>query len=154
MRQPRALHATAENPHDLALARHHGTPRDWTRAFRCLPLASDCPHSYHGLTASSGVPWCASRCPRSEEHTSELQSPMYLVCRPLLEKKTGRHKGGKEQEALVLQVNLEAAEEIPRQLLLRNMGGLTRPARIDFFFLKDRGPPQISTLSLPRPLQA
>src|SRR5436189_1769504 len=31
----------------------------------------------------------ASGCPgvraRSEEHTSELQSPMYLVCRPLLE---------------------------------------------------------------------
>src|SRR5437762_11414872 len=26
--------------------------------------------------------------PRSEEHTSELQSPMYLVCRLLLEKKT------------------------------------------------------------------
>src|SRR5437762_7946009 len=25
--------------------------------------------------------------PRSEEHTSELQSPMYLVCRHLLEKK-------------------------------------------------------------------
>src|ERR1017187_8344024 len=32
---------------------------------------------------------------RSEEHTSELQSPMYLVCRLLLEKKeivSGRHK--------------------------------------------------------------
>src|SRR5437764_7665703 len=27
------------------------------------------------------------RLPRSEEHTSELQSPMYLVCRLLLEKK-------------------------------------------------------------------
>src|SRR5437762_9966593 len=26
---------------------------------------------------------------RSEEHTSELQSPMYLVCRLLLEKKKG-----------------------------------------------------------------
>src|SRR3970040_3094175 len=26
--------------------------------------------------------------PRSEEHTSELQSPMYLVCRLLLENKT------------------------------------------------------------------
>src|SRR5437879_7801628 len=26
-------------------------------------------------------------CTRSEEHTSELQSPMYLVCRLLLEKK-------------------------------------------------------------------
>src|SRR5437764_8371870 len=34
------------------------------------------------------------REPRSEEHTSELQSPMYLVCRLLLEKKkkiTNRH---------------------------------------------------------------
>src|SRR5437879_12146899 len=28
-----------------------------------------------------------SCCWRSEEHTSELQSPMYLVCRLLLEKK-------------------------------------------------------------------
>src|SRR5437762_4861949 len=27
------------------------------------------------------------RYPRSEEHTSELQSPMYLVCRLLLDKK-------------------------------------------------------------------
>src|SRR5437764_11299842 len=30
---------------------------------------------------------------RSEEHTSELQSPMYLVCRLLLEKK--KHQGMK-----------------------------------------------------------
>src|SRR5437762_8204472 len=28
---------------------------------------------------------------RSEEHTSELQSPMYLVCRLLLEKKKPEH---------------------------------------------------------------
>src|SRR5437879_10923754 len=28
---------------------------------------------------------------RSEEHTSELQSPMYLVCRLLLEKKKQKH---------------------------------------------------------------
>ena len=28
---------------------------------------------------------------RSEEHTSELQSPMYLVCRLLLEKKNHQH---------------------------------------------------------------
>src|SRR3712207_7301096 len=33
----------------------------------------------------------AARCPgRSEEHTSELQSRQYLVCRLLLEKKTTR----------------------------------------------------------------
>src|SRR5436189_397749 len=30
---------------------------------------------------------------RSEEHTSELQSPMYLVCRLLLEKKNAQSKG-------------------------------------------------------------
>src|SRR5437879_7369025 len=32
---------------------------------------------------------CAAR---SEEHTSELQSPMYLVCRLLLEKKKKQNK--------------------------------------------------------------
>src|SRR5437879_7633512 len=32
----------------------------------------------------------AQLAPRSEEHTSELQSPMYLVCRLLLEKKNHR----------------------------------------------------------------
>src|SRR3712207_6908586 len=30
--------------------------------------------------------------PRSEEHTSELQSRQYLVCRLLLEKKNQQHK--------------------------------------------------------------
>jgi ribonuclease G len=37
---------------------------------------------------------------------------------------TGRHKGGKDQEDAILKVNMEAAEEISRQLRLRNMGGL------------------------------
>src|SRR2546425_6196532 len=44
--------------------------------------------------------WSASQCsvlsslapPRSEEHTSELQSLAYLVCRLLLEKKKKKHK--------------------------------------------------------------
>src|SRR5256884_2730027 len=42
------------------------------------------------LTPPSGfAPKCASstRCSRSEEHTSELQSRLHLVCRLLLEKK-------------------------------------------------------------------
>src|SRR5438876_10755992 len=34
---------------------------------------------------------CAAGCPRSEEHTSELQSPVHLVCRLLLEKKKHRN---------------------------------------------------------------
>src|SRR5437763_6838287 len=36
-------------------------------------------------------PGKAGRQLRSEEHTSELQSPMYLVCRLLLEKKKKKH---------------------------------------------------------------
>src|SRR3712207_8359791 len=35
----------------------------------------------------SGSPPAAAASPRSEEHTSELQSRQYLVCRLLLEKK-------------------------------------------------------------------
>src|SRR5204863_9014302 len=34
---------------------------------------------------------------------------------------TGRHKGGKDQEMAILKVNEEAADEISRQLRLRNM---------------------------------
>src|SRR5437762_5490981 len=38
-------------------------------------------------TTSTAARRCSCPAPRSEEHTSELQSPMYLVCRLLLEKK-------------------------------------------------------------------
>lgn len=48
---------------------------------------------------------------------------------------TGRHKGGKDQETSILKVNLEAAEEISRQLRLRNMGGLIV---LDFIDMKSR----------------
>src|SRR5207248_8982013 len=37
-------------------------------------------------------------CPRSEEHTSELQSPYDLVCRLLLEKKDQEHAFDAEYE--------------------------------------------------------
>lgn len=48
---------------------------------------------------------------------------------------TGRHKGSKDQESTILKVNLEAAEEICRQLRLRNMGGLIV---LDFIDMKQR----------------
>src|SRR2546422_7860901 len=35
-----------------------------------------------------GMDRCKAEIPRSEEHTSELQSRLHLVCRLLLEKKT------------------------------------------------------------------
>src|SRR5256885_3978975 len=59
----------------------------YTTLFRSTP-ASSC-----RITCSSArtaAPVCTSRrrtCSRSEEHTSELQSPCNLVCRLLLEKK-------------------------------------------------------------------
>src|SRR3712207_8331554 len=42
-------------------------------------------------TARSASTSDGSRRRRSEEHTSELQSRQYLVCRLLLEKKKARH---------------------------------------------------------------
>ncbi len=48
---------------------------------------------------------------------------------------TGRHKGADNQEDSIVQVNLESAEEIARQLRLRNVGGLVV---IDFIDMKQR----------------
>lgn len=49
---------------------------------------------------------------------------------------TGRHKSsGKDQESTILKVNLEAADEICRQLRLRNIGGLIV---LDFIDMKSR----------------
>src|SRR5258708_15875219 len=43
----------------------------------------------HSTNQGTGRPWGSrgNECIRSEEHTSELQSPDHLVCRLLLEKK-------------------------------------------------------------------
>src|SRR3712207_8536142 len=53
------------------MAAPHGVPLDPT------PMAS----------TFSGCGWISGPMARSEEHTSELQSRQYLVCRLLLEKK-------------------------------------------------------------------
>src|SRR5256885_9508837 len=61
------------------------------RAVQVLDRAVECPQ--HGHQGPDGVAQClgqgrAGRSGRrSEEHTSELQSPCNLVCRLLLEKK-------------------------------------------------------------------
>jgi len=51
---------------------------------------------------------------------------------------TGRQKGGKDQEASILKVNIESADEICRQLRLRNMGGLIVLDFIDMKSGRDR----------------
>ena len=48
---------------------------------------------------------------------------------------TGRNKGGRDVEKTILQTNLEAADEIARQLRLRNIGGLIIA---DFIDMKSR----------------
>src|SRR5690348_17576023 len=45
----------------------------------------------------STVPWLGTPA-RSEEHTSELQSPVHLVCRLLLEKKKKKKKKKKNKK--------------------------------------------------------
>src|SRR5437763_8069325 len=49
--------------------------------------------------ADSGISYGIWPLLRSEEHTSELQSPMYLVCRLLLEKKNNE----RDQKSGVIQ---------------------------------------------------
>jgi ribonuclease G len=48
---------------------------------------------------------------------------------------TGRHKGSRDQDSTILKVNIESADEICRQLRLRNMGGLIV---LDFIDMKSR----------------
>jgi len=48
---------------------------------------------------------------------------------------TGKHKGGKNQEQTVMQANVEAAEEVAKQLRLRNVGGIIV---IDFIDMNSR----------------
>src|SRR5258707_7146023 len=52
------------------------------RIFPCLPVASACVTAVPISSRENG-----RAAERSEEHTSELQSRQYLVCRLLLEKK-------------------------------------------------------------------
>ena len=51
---------------------------------------------------------------------------------------TGRNKGSKDMEKTILQTNLEAAEEIARQVRLRNIGGLIVADFIDMKHRKDQ----------------
>src|SRR5690606_39937188 len=54
------------------------------RAFRCRPESAQIRRCRHAPRSRQGG---VARAPRSEEHTSELQSRENLVCRLLLEKK-------------------------------------------------------------------
>src|SRR6266404_5772290 len=107
-------------------------PRSSARAG--LPAALCSGLSRPGLSASRcALP--AGRPPRSEEHTSELQSLAYLVCRLLLEKKN-REVGKQFRENILANGNSEYPAELYRHFMGRD------PV---LFFLMIRRPPR-STL--------
>src|SRR3712207_8627859 len=71
---------------------NNGTPTD--------VLQTGSKYVFNGSTSYVAVPDDDSL--RSEEHTSELQSRQYLVCRLLLEKKTNYHDDYSSSMTLVL----------------------------------------------------
>src|SRR5437764_8429491 len=66
----------------------------YTTLFRSRAETARCRGGCRGFPARRGSA-------RSEEHTSELQSPMYLVCRLLLEKKNDQPDGDALRHGLV-----------------------------------------------------
>src|SRR3712207_7691273 len=56
-----------------------------------VPAEADLPDRLAGVLAVVYLVYAEGHTARSEEHTSELQSRQYLVCRLLLEKKTNIH---------------------------------------------------------------
>src|SRR3712207_7102520 len=70
-------------------------PEKAHRGIACFLVETDTPgfasqeiHGKMGLHGSDTASLSLDEVERSEEHTSELQSRQYLVCRLLLEKKT------------------------------------------------------------------
>src|SRR2546422_1410139 len=61
----------------------------YTTLFRSAfaDIQRGCCADLHPARVRAGVPEAFARAERSEEHTSELQSRLHLVCRLLLEKK-------------------------------------------------------------------
>src|SRR2546423_7655840 len=59
----------------------------YTTLFRSTDRSLECPTTPRAPRPDRSRPSTGPNLPRSEEHTSELQSLAYLVCRLLLEKK-------------------------------------------------------------------
>src|SRR5947208_6342533 len=84
----------------------------YTTLFRSRARRTGRGGEQHVLAARAAAPALAAAartcCSRSEEHTSELQSPDHLVCRLLLEKK-------KKSNILELTHDTLVAVHIPRR---------------------------------------
>src|SRR5690349_22540122 len=74
--------------------RGRAAPRDAGSARRSAARSADAAPSAVPSRAWTASSWSRDSAPRSEEHTSELQSRRDLVCRLLLEKKKQREEHG------------------------------------------------------------
>src|SRR5256885_7165779 len=79
-----------------------------------------------GLTTHPSLTRSGLRVVRSEEHTSELQSPCNLVCRLLLEKKKERHSITSISKAPYLLVAVHTAASIDLQYVRPHYARLAR----------------------------
>src|SRR5437879_7053232 len=94
------VHATANRchagvgPRGSSFASRHVVPPSMLSSTRATAPALHARPLISWAPRGSCAPSVGLTRSRSEEHTSELQSPMYLVCRLLLEKKkkTKRHQ--------------------------------------------------------------
>src|SRR6266581_4376493 len=87
---------------------------------------------------------------RSEEHTSELQSPVHLVCRLLLEKKNEHMFKFLETSSGLIQhapIDLQCHDRLRRPVLMSSCLGCCQVCRL-FFVFNDTATRGIYTLSL------
>src|ERR1039458_8133278 len=106
-----------------------------------LPIS---PKARPATTSAGRLSTARPTWPRSEEHTSELQSLRHLVCRLLLEKIKAERchfsaAAGLSQPGPRLQSGLRRGNSVLRQ---------TGARRLDFFFFNDTATTEIYTLSL------
>src|ERR1022692_3130536 len=96
---------------------------------------------------------------RSEEHTSELQSPCNLVCRLLLEKKKLHHylstfgQQGSPADHIFHFADVGFPEGIQKSFdhVGRKRTDIT--SKFSFFFFNNRAPPEFNTFPPPAPLR-
>src|ERR1017187_7414964 len=90
---------------------------------------------------------------RSEEHTSELQSPMYLVCRLLLEKKKPpRSSRNRSRHCCRSPPHRTLSPKLTGRAYRSSGSAVAQGDRVQgpacyFFFFKIRGPPRYFPLS-------
>src|SRR4029078_11713201 len=119
--------------------------------FPYTPLSRSRTHPFAGSRGHTNGPRPpAPSAPRSEEHTSELQSLAYLVCRPLLDKKAFVVYGDSTLCALVREPRIttltDATMAALKQCSQHPLVLSPRDAElVCFFFLMIRRPPR-STL--------